>query len=236
MKISAEHLPHIPYQEYDTGHGKLSAHLDLRDAQAVATLQSLVRECDVFSQGYRPGSLSGRGFAPAQVAELRPGIVCTSMCAFGHVGPWANRRDFDTAVQVVSGIAQRQGELFPIGKAGPPFSPAAAIDYLTGYLLAFGTLIALKRRATEGGSWLVRTSLAQVGHWLQQKGELSASDLVGVATEFSAEQLQPWMMSSNTPMGELTHLRPVTQFSHTPAFWQRPSVPLGSSPPTWPIG
>jgi crotonobetainyl-CoA:carnitine CoA-transferase CaiB-like acyl-CoA transferase len=31
LKITGPHLPHLGYQEYDTGHGKLSAHLDLRE-------------------------------------------------------------------------------------------------------------------------------------------------------------------------------------------------------------
>ncbi len=184
MKISAQHLPFIPYQEYDTGHGKLSAHLDLRDAKELGTLLDLARECDVFSQGYRPESLADRGLSPAKLAELRPGIICVSMCAFGHKGPWASRRGFDTAVQVVSGIAARQGEMFPGNDTGPKFYPVSAIDYLTGYLMAFGAMVALRKRAHEGGSWLVRLSLAQVGRWLQQQGELTPSELTGVPPEF----------------------------------------------------
>ena len=57
LKITAAHLPNIGYQEYDTGHGKLSAHLDLREPKDFETLRGLVREADVFSQGYRPGTL-----------------------------------------------------------------------------------------------------------------------------------------------------------------------------------
>ncbi len=34
LKITAAHLPNLGYQEFDTGHGKLSAHLDLRDPTA----------------------------------------------------------------------------------------------------------------------------------------------------------------------------------------------------------
>ena len=34
MKITAAHLPNLGYQEWDTGHGKLSAQLDLRDPAA----------------------------------------------------------------------------------------------------------------------------------------------------------------------------------------------------------
>jgi len=234
MKVSAPHLPFIPYQEYDTGHGKLSTHLDLRDAQQLGTLLGLARECDIFSQGYRPGSLANRGLSPDQLAQLRPGIICVSMCAFGHEGPWASRRGFDTAVQAVSGIAARQGELFPENGAGPQFYPVSAIDYLTGYLMAFGAMVALRKRAQEGGSWLVRLSLAQIGRWLQQQGELPETEIADVAPEFDAADLERWMMSSDTPMGRLTHLAPVIQFSETPARWARPSVPLGHSDPVWP--
>jgi len=234
MKVSAAHLPFLPYQEYDTGHGKLSTHLDLRDASELGTLLDLARECDVFSQGYRPGTLANRGLSPDKLAQLRPGIICVSLCAFGHEGPWASRRGFDTAVQAVSGIAARQGELFPENGSGPQFYPVSAIDYLTGYLMAFGALVALRKRAQEGGSWLVRLSLAQVGWWLQQQGELPESDIAGVAPEFDQADLERWKISSDTPMGRLTHLAPVIQFSETPAHWTRPSVPLGHSDPVWP--
>jgi len=235
MKASAPHIPFIPYQEFDTGHGKLSAHLDLRDEKQHAKLLDLVHECDVFSQGYRPDSLANRGLSPTALAALRPGIVCVSMCAFGHTGPWASRRGFDTAVQVVSGIAARQGELFSEQDAKPQFYPVSAIDYLTGYLMAFGALVALRKRTIEGGSWLVRLSLAQVGRWLQQKVELAPADAAAAASEFADADLDNWMMSSDTPMGHLTHLAPVIQFSETPARWERPSVPLGYSDPVWPV-
>src|SRR5262249_44154613 len=57
LKITGAHLPSIGRQEYDTGHGKLSAHLDLRTEKDKEILRGLVREADVFSQGYRPGTL-----------------------------------------------------------------------------------------------------------------------------------------------------------------------------------
>jgi hypothetical protein len=43
LKITGAHLPHLGYQEYDTGHGKLSAHLDLREPKDLGTLCGLVR-------------------------------------------------------------------------------------------------------------------------------------------------------------------------------------------------
>ena len=192
LKITAAHLPNIGYQEYDTGHGKLSAQLDLRQPKDLETLRGLVREADVFSQGYRPGTLGERGLSPEALAQLRPGIVFVSLCAFSHVGPWASRRGFDTVVQTVSGITSRQGELFPGAEPGPQFYPVSAIDYLTGYLMAFGAMVALARRAREGGSWLVRISLAQTGRWLVGRGQVPEAELKDVPKEFTAEELERW--------------------------------------------
>jgi CoA-transferase family III len=234
LKITAAHLPSIGYQEYDTSHGKLSARLDLREADQLATLHGLVREADVFSQGYRPGTLDDRGLSPEALAQLRPGLVYISLSAFSHAGPWASRRGFDTVVQTVSGITARQGELFPGASPGPQFYPVSAIDYLTGYLMAFGAMVALARRAREGGSWLVRLSLAQIGKWLVDFGEVPEPTLKDVPADFPAADIQRWSIETATPMGRLGHLGPVVKLDLTPPRWARPSVPLGHHPPAWP--
>ena len=234
MKITGAHLPNIGYQEYDTGHGKLNAQLDLRETKDMETLRGLVSQTDVFSQGYRPGTLGGRGLSPEELAELRPGIVYISLCAFSHMGPWASRRGFDTVVQTVSGITNRQGDLFPGANPGPQFYPVSAIDYLTGYLMAFGGMVALNRRVHEGGSWLVRISLAQVGRWLVSQGEIPEADLKNIPAEFNPEEIASWSTVSDTPMGKLGHLGPVLSLSETPPRWARTSVPLGHHDPVWP--
>jgi len=234
LKITAPHLPNLGYQEFDTGHGKLSAHLDLREQRDVDTLRGLVREADVFSQGYRPGTLGGRGLSPEELAAIRPGLVYVSLCAFSHAGPWASRRGFDTVVQTVSGITSRQAEVVPGKTPGPQFYPVSAIDYCTGYLMAFGAMVALGRRAREGGSWLVRISLAQVGKWIVDLGEVPESAARDAPAEFAPEELERWSMVSKTPSGQLRHLRPVVGLSETPPYWARPSVPLGYHKPEWP--
>jgi hypothetical protein len=117
---------------------------------------------------------------------------------------------------------------------GPQFYPVSAIDYCTGYLMAFGAMVALNRRAREGGSWLVRISLAQVGKWIVDLGEIGAANLKDVAPEFTPEELERWSMVSETPSGPLKHLGPVVQLSETKPFWARPSVPLGYHKPVWP--
>ena len=76
---------------------KRSMTLNLKSPEGVDILKRLVREADVFSQGYRPGTLGSRGLSPEELAALRPGLVYVSLCAFSHAGPWASRRGFDSA-------------------------------------------------------------------------------------------------------------------------------------------
>ena len=234
MKITGPHLPSLGYQELDTGHGKLSAELDLRAPGDLDILRGLVRKADVFSQGYRPGTLANRGLSPEELAAIRPGLVYVSLSAFGHAGLWASRRGFDTVVQTVSGITIRQAECLPEDSPGPQFYPVSAIDYCTGYLMAFGAMVALARRTQEGGSWLVRISLAQVGKWIVDLGEVPAATLKGVPAEFTTSELERWSTVSETPSGRLRHLKPAVQLSETPPYWARPSVPLGYHRSVWP--
>ena len=129
LKITAPHLPNIGYQEYDTGHGKLSAHLDLRQTERSREPARAGPRGRRVLAGLSAGHARQRGLSPEELAKLRPGLVYVSMWAFSHVGPWASRRGFDTVVQTVSGITSRQGELFPGAEPGPQFYPVSAIDY-----------------------------------------------------------------------------------------------------------
>src|ERR1700754_4272491 len=89
LLVNGPHLPNIAPLVIDNSRGKRSATLDLRDASGREQLRALVRDGDVFLQAYRPGALAARGFSPEQLAQLRPGIVCVSISAYSHAGPWA---------------------------------------------------------------------------------------------------------------------------------------------------
>jgi crotonobetainyl-CoA:carnitine CoA-transferase CaiB-like acyl-CoA transferase len=208
-----------------TSCGKLSAHLDLDEAGGPAALAQLVRGADVFMQGYRPGALAARGFAPADVAALSPGIVAVSLSAYGSAGPWAGRRGFDSLVQTATGFNAAEAEAF--GSAEPRALPLQVLDHAAGYLLAFGAQAALWRQAQEGGSWHVQVSLAGVGRWLRGLGRTAP-----VAPE--RPPLATYVESLDSGFGRLQTLRHAAQFSATPAHWRRPSMPPGSHPAAWP--
>ncbi|MDB5867257.1 MAG: L-carnitine dehydratase/bile acid-inducible protein [Betaproteobacteria bacterium] len=228
LRITREDLADSGPSDFDTGIGKLSAHLDLRNAPEAAAMRELIRTCDVFSQSYRPGALAGRGLSPEAIAGMRPGVVYVTLSAWGHEGPWRGRRGYDTVVQSANGMAY-QGE----GQR-PAFMPVSAQDYIAGYLLAYGAMIALARRAREGGSWLVRTSLASAGHWIREHGLLEPAQYSQLPAELPADELQSLLAHHDSPIGRLTHLAPVVQMSETPPRWTRPAVPRGHHRPAWP--
>lgn len=228
LLVNGPHLPNIAPLVIDNGRGKRSAWIDLRDTSGVATLQALVRDADVFLQSYRPGALAARGFAPHALAERRPGIVYVSISVYGHAGPWAERRGFDSLVQSASGIASQEQQA--ARAAAPRHLPCQALDHATGYLAAFGAMIALARRASEGGSWLVRMSLAQTGRWLQSFGSmpdgLSVPDLAAADVRDRIDRVA-------SPFGMLDTVRPAERLSATPPAFARPPVPLGTDVARW---
>ena len=230
MLVNGPHLPNIDAIA-DNSRGKLSAQIDLREARSQAQLQSLLAGAQVFLQGYRPGALAARGLGPQRLAQLRPGIVVASISAYGEVGPWAERRGFDSLVQTATGF--NLAEAKAAGSASPKALPAPILDYAAGHLLAFGIQAALWRQATQGGSWQVQVSLVDVGHWLRSLGRLAD----GLAV--SAPSLKPYLADSPCgfgPQGQATlrALRHAAQFSRTPVAGLRPSMPPGSHPPQWP--
>jgi crotonobetainyl-CoA:carnitine CoA-transferase CaiB-like acyl-CoA transferase len=228
LKLSAAHLPDSGLVELDTGIGKRSARLDLRNQTEVARLRKLVARADVFSQSYRPGALGARGFSPEELARARPGIVYASLSAWGESGPWRGRRGFDSIVQAVSGIAKANGD-----ETKPKLLPVSAIDYVSGYLMALGVCVALARRRRDGGSWLVRVALARVGKWIVDRGVLPESAWRGLPEDLPEAELAPLLGEMRAPGGRIRYLKPALELSETPAFWSRPPVKLGYHPPVW---
>ena len=163
LLVNSARLENIPLFVMDTSHGKRSCCLELDDPADAAALRELARGADVFTQGYRGGSLARRGFGPEELAATRPGIVVVTINCYGDGGPWHLRPGWEQMAQTVSGMVIGQGTI-----DHPALVPAAACDYTTGYLAALGTMAALWRRAHEGGSYHVRASLCQTARWFTE--------------------------------------------------------------------
>jgi hypothetical protein len=95
-------------------------------------------------------------------------------------------------------------------------------------------MVALARRAREGGSWLVRISLARVGRWLVDRGEAPSAAHKDAPKEIPLADFDRWSIETDASVGRLRHLGPTVRLSETPTFWARPSVPFGYNQLAWP--
>lgn len=158
LRIDPVHLAEIVVQHLDTGQGKATARLDLRDPAGAARFEGLLDGADVLVTGYRPGALERLG---PTVAAQRPGQVRARVSAWGPDGPWAPRRGFDSIVQAASGIAMVEGD-----GVRPGALPAQVLDHASGYLLAAAVVDALDERLRDGRGRDVAVALARTAAWL----------------------------------------------------------------------
>lgn len=138
LQVTAPNRGFIEPFTLDTGHGKRSSSIDLRDPTGRERFADLVRLADVVCLSLRSDALSSLGFGVEEMVQLRPGLVVAAINCYGHQGPWVNRRGWEQLGQVVTGLAQLSSLT-----NRPRLAPAAVCDYLTGYIAAYGTIDAL---------------------------------------------------------------------------------------------
>lgn len=124
------------------------------------------------------GVMDRRGFGFQDVCKLIAnrdrGVVYAEANAFGFDGPYASAGGYEHLSHFISGLGMTQGAYHHYTDGPQPNKPAAipinVLDVSTGHSLALGVIEGLRRRARDGGSHLVQTSLLQVGLMLQSAG------------------------------------------------------------------
>lgn len=113
--------------------------LDLKRADDLELLRTLLAEADVLVENFRPGTLERLGLGPDELLTLNPRLVITRVTGFGQTGPYAGRPGFATIAEVMSGLSAISG--LPGGQ--PLLPPIALTDEVTGVVAAFATMVAL---------------------------------------------------------------------------------------------
>ncbi|KAK7972572.1 Formyl-CoA:oxalate CoA-transferase [Apiospora saccharicola] len=236
--VTSPKRPALPALDIDMSRGKRTIQLDLDDevGNDKETLLELATTCDVFIQGYRPGSLAARGLSPEALASRNSGgIVVGNMSAFGPKGPWADRRGFDSLVQTCSGMNVSEAAHYGAGEEVARTTPCQALDHAAGYFLAAGICAALHRKASDGGSYVVDVSLAGVMKYLrslgQYEGRSGFDDGGGLPL---AVEMNPGLFETRrTGFGELRGVRHSAAVDGFAPGWDEMPKPLGSDTPNW---
>ena len=107
-------------------------------------------------------------------------------------------------------------------------------DFISSWIGMVGAIAALRRRATEGGSYRVRVSLARVSMWLLQMGIFDksyASHVAGDAGDHAYPD--PELFEAETACGHYQGVTDQVVMSGTPGFFAVTLVPRGSSKAEW---
>lgn len=215
--------------ELDMTLGKRCARLDLRDPAARDQLERLLARADVLVHGYRPGALDRLGLDAVTREHLRPGLVEVSLSAYGHTGPWASRRGFDSLVQMSSGIA---AEGLLAGRAERPTPlPVQALDHATGWLMAAAVVAGLAARQRDGMGTRRRLSLARTAAELERARSLV--EATPSADNTSRGDDRGGATQVVTPWGPAEILAPPIAGPELRLAWDLAPRPLGSDAPVW---
>jgi crotonobetainyl-CoA:carnitine CoA-transferase CaiB-like acyl-CoA transferase len=107
-------------------------------------------------------------------------------------------------------------------------------DFISSWIGMVGAIAALRRRATEGGSYRVRLSLARVSLWLLQMGIFDKSYASDAADGAGGHAYpDPDLFEADTPCGHYQGVTDQVVMSGTPGFFAVPLVPRGSSKAEW---
>jgi crotonobetainyl-CoA:carnitine CoA-transferase CaiB-like acyl-CoA transferase len=143
--------------------GKRSIALDLKQNAGRDVLWRLIRDADVFVQGFRPGVIDRLGFGYDAVAEREPRILYLSVSGFGQKGPLAERPAMDPVLQAYTGMMSENRGLDGI----PHRIPFISIDMSTA-IFSFGAVAAaLHARQHEPRGRHIDSSLMQAAAGLQ---------------------------------------------------------------------
>jgi CoA-transferase family III len=217
LRVDSPRLPEIAWQHLDSGMGKRSTLLDLRTERG--TVEELLRDAHVLIVGYRPDALARYGLAPGDVTARHPGLVVATLNAWGGVGPWGQRRGFDSIVQAATGIAVIEGD-----ESAPGALPAQALDHATGYILAGAVLDAVVRQRSHAGSVHVQAHLARTAAALLEHRDSMPRQLPDVSD---------LLRQRTTSGGVLTYAPPTLHIAGTPDDWDTVGGQWGADPPGW---
>ncbi|HVN93289.1 MAG TPA: CoA transferase [Terracidiphilus sp.] len=230
LNIWGLHACEIDFLAWDAQVGMRSTILG-DSLQDRAQFHTLLQDTDVFFANKRPRFLEQRGLQAAELCGRKPGLIHATVVLHGETGPWAMRPGFDVHGATVSGVYPLEGtpgqpKLAPIG--------TPVCDNVVGWLGVTGILAALRRRATEGGSYRVVVSLTRTALWLLSLGIFDkqfAQATAGTSDEHFYPE--PDLFTAETPCGTYQGMTDPVVMSRTKGSYQTVLVPMGSSKPEW---
>ncbi|KAJ5168041.1 alpha methylacyl-CoA racemase [Penicillium canariense] len=163
IRVNCSRLPDINALQLALNAGIRTIDLDLTNDEDLARLHELVQDADVFIGGFRPGALARKGLSLHNMLEMAgkrgKGIVYVEENCYGPDGPFYDRPGWQQIGDAASGSSYVTGRALGHTDGTCVLPPLPISDMVTGLIGALGALMAIRDRATLGGSYHVLSSL-----------------------------------------------------------------------------
>ena len=142
--------------------GKESIQLDIKDADDLALLKTMINKADVFIQNLAPGVVGRYGLDSETLRRLNSRLITVDISGYGAEGPYAKMKAYDMLVQCESGLTSITGTPDSPSRAG-----VSVCDIATGMHGLIGVLEALYERERTGRGRAVKSTLfAGMADWM----------------------------------------------------------------------
>jgi itaconate CoA-transferase len=145
-----------------TNRSKESLALDLKEADALAALKTLLARADVLVQNLAPGAAARMGLSWRALHAQHPRLIVCDISGYGEDGPYRDRKAYDLLIQAEAGLLSVTGTPETPSKAGNSMADIAA-----GMYAYSGILAALLQRQRSGeGSHIDVSMLESLAEWM----------------------------------------------------------------------
>ncbi len=138
------------------GRGRKSIGVDLKSAEGVELVLSMVAQADVLMEGFRPGVTERMGLGPDECLARNPKLVYGRMTGWGQSGPYAPTAGHDINYIALSGVLDMIGR-----HDSGPVPPLNLVGDFGGggMFLAYGIVAALLSAERTGQGQVVDAAM-----------------------------------------------------------------------------
>ena len=134
---------------------KESISLDLKTPQAQEIIRTLILECDVLIENFRPGTLEEWGLDPQDLLIINPRLIILRVSGYGQTGPYRDRPGFGVVAEAMGGLRHLTAEPGRV-----PVRVGVSIgDTLAALHGVIGILMALHERHQSGLGQIIDIAL-----------------------------------------------------------------------------
>ena len=84
--------------------GKKSIIIDLKNKKSQAILDKIIKQSDIFIEGFRPGVITRLGYDYDRLKKINPKLIYLSISGFGQIGPMSHKPAMDPVLQAFTGF------------------------------------------------------------------------------------------------------------------------------------